>query len=173
VGIEAKNHDFGAALMRAPEVTELHKERFIKALSSGKSPTYAAEQAEVSRSMAYIWRAEDPEFAKAWKNAAAEGIDRIEDEAHRRAVEGVARPVFQGGQKVGEITDYSDGLMTLLLRGRRPDVPRPEPVRVEVAVTTLEEARRQIESLGLPMLQIETDYEDVSEAEESKTNHGD
>ena len=41
------------------------------------------------------------------------------DEAHRRAVEGVKRPVFRGGKKVGEITEYSDFLLGKLLRRRR------------------------------------------------------
>src|SRR5947208_1352785 len=54
--------------------------------------------------------------------ASAEGVDRLADEAHRRGVEGVKRPVFHGGKKVGEITEYSEFLIKNLLRCRRPEV---------------------------------------------------
>jgi hypothetical protein len=48
------------------------------------------------------------------------GVDRLEDEAHRRAARGVEKPVYQGGVMVGTITEYSDTLMTVMLKGKRP-----------------------------------------------------
>jgi len=101
----------------------------------------------------------------AWDEAVAEGIDRLEDEVHRRAVEGVDRPVYQGGVRVGEIKAYSDSLLTLLLKSRRPevfarsyDVSAPVDVK-SLRVTTLQEALARMEQLGLPPPEIEGDYD--------------
>lgn len=108
----------------------------------------------------------DAQFAREWENAAAAGIDRLEDEAHRRAVEGVSpRPICdKEGNEIGEIREYSDSLLTLLLRSRRPEVYARQPEttpRVSFNVTTtLEEARKRVADLGLPLLQIESDYEE-------------
>lgn len=48
----------------------------------------------------------------------------LEQEAYRRAVEGVEEPVYQGGELVGTVRRYSDKLLEFLLRGRRPQVYR-------------------------------------------------
>ena len=64
----------------------------------------------------------DPEFANMCLDTLEEFNDLIEQEAMRRAVEGVPEPVFHKGEIVGHITKYSDTLLTKLLTGRRPDV---------------------------------------------------
>ena len=43
----------------------------------------------------------------------------MEDEAVRRAVEGVPRPVFYQGKVVGAVQEYSDELLIRMLRARR------------------------------------------------------
>jgi hypothetical protein len=109
----------------------------------------------IGRSTAWLWRQNDPEFATAWDEAVAEGVDRLEDEAHRRAVEGYnPRPVYHKGKKVGEIREYSDSLLALLLKSRRPEVyargdKAPTP---DVSLNmTLQEHFKQLERLGLPV----------------------
>jgi hypothetical protein len=52
------------------------------------------------------------------------GTDLIEQEAWRRAVDGYDRPVFQDGELVGLVRAYSDVLLMMLLRGRRPEAYR-------------------------------------------------
>lgn len=47
-------------------------------------------------------------------------IDDFEEEAIRRAVEGVEKPVFHQGQIVGHVIEYSDSLLTKVLMARRP-----------------------------------------------------
>ena len=44
-----------------------------------------------------------------------------EDEADRRAMEGVDKPVYQGGRLVGYQKDYSDSLLALMLKAGNPD----------------------------------------------------
>ena len=88
--------------------------------------------------------------ARAWDDAVREGIDCLEDEALRRATKG-----------------GSDRLLEMLLRRRRPEVyarhASETSPRVNVVVT-LEEAKRRIRELGLPMLELEGDYEDAGKA---------
>ncbi|MBX6773030.1 MAG: hypothetical protein IRY83_14975 [Chloroflexi bacterium] len=47
-------------------------------------------------------------------------MDALEAEAWRRAVDGVERPVYQNGQRVGAVREYSDTLLIFLLKGGRP-----------------------------------------------------
>ena len=69
----------------------------------------------------YHWKRNDPDFAKLFEEAKEISIILLEDEAFRRAVTGVRKPVYQGGKKVGEITEYSDTLLAILLRGALPN----------------------------------------------------
>jgi hypothetical protein len=137
-------------IQRDPQIQKRHRERFLAALASGSSPTRAAKQAGIGRSTLYEARSKDREFARAWADAVMEGIDRLEDEALRRATEG-----------------GSDRLLEMLLRRRRPEVyarhASEASPRVNVVVT-LEEAKRRIRELGLPMLELEGDYEDAGKA---------
>ena len=48
------------------------------------------------------------------------GGDVLEDEAVRRAKEGVEEPVYQGGKLVGHVQKYSDTLLIFLLKGAKP-----------------------------------------------------
>ena len=57
------------------------------------------------------------------------GTDLLEDEAWRRAYSGTERPVFQNGALVGKTREYSDLLMELLLKGRRPEKFRDKQAR--------------------------------------------
>lgn len=95
---------------------------FLKMLAKGHSPTKACEASGIGYSTVYRLKKEYPEFDEAWREASEQGIDRLEDEARRRAVDGCPRPVYQGGVQVGEIREYSDSLMSLLLKGRRKHV---------------------------------------------------
>lgn len=93
----------------------------IKALAGGLTPAEAAAAAGIGRSTLFDWRRKDSKFADRWEEAADEGIDKLEQEAFRRGVLGTARPVFQGKELVGHVQEYSDTLLVLMLKGRRPE----------------------------------------------------
>jgi hypothetical protein len=137
-------------------------EPFLAELAHGASVTAAAEYAGVSRAMVFRWRRDDLEFARRWDEAVQMGVDRLEDEAYRRAVHGVARPVYQGGARVGEVREYSDTLLLAILRGKRPEIyARPETqtsLNVEFRLTR-EQALERLRQLGLPVPFIETEFE--------------
>ncbi len=94
---------------------------FLAALMRGQSVTDACETANLVRRTAYKWRDADAEFAADWDHAEEQGTDAMEDEAKRRAVDGVDEPVYYQGKEVGKIRRYSDTLLMFLLKGRRPE----------------------------------------------------
>jgi hypothetical protein len=80
----------------------------------------AAARIGVSRTALYNAREADAAFAAMWDDAVEAGVDRLEDAAFRRAVDGVEEPVFFRGQQVGTIRRYSDALLIALLKAKRP-----------------------------------------------------
>lgn len=101
----------------------------IEWLKKGRSLGYAAEQANISRNSLKGWR-EDKAFNERVEEAIECGTDLIEDEATRRAVDGVEKPVFQGGECVGHVQEYSDPLMMMILGGRRGKYAKRNGVKV-------------------------------------------
>lgn len=80
----------------------------------------AAKVARVNRVTAYRRKEINSDFAQQWTDALEDASDVMEAEAFRRAVKGVRKPVYQKGECVGYIQEYSDSLMALLLRANRP-----------------------------------------------------
>lgn len=113
------------------------EEAFLDGLREGWSIKKSAWAAGISSSTAWDWRykseatkREDKsykdDFWPRWKQAEQDGVDRLEDEATRRGVEGVEKPIYQQGALVGTVTEYSDTLLNLKLRGKRPEVYNTE-----------------------------------------------
>jgi hypothetical protein len=93
---------------------------FLAALEETGSVTEAAKAVGMGRSNVYQYKRNDQEFAAKWEQSLDVAADVLEDEARRRAFEGVEEPVFQKGEKVGTIRRYSDTLLMFLLKGIRP-----------------------------------------------------
>ena len=102
------------------------KARFLATLRETCNVARSARAAKVTRDTCYRWRAEDADFGKAWEAAIDIAGDMLEDVAVERATVGTLRPVFQGGVQVGEVREYSDSLLTQLLKAHRPERFRPE-----------------------------------------------
>ncbi len=101
--------------------TPKKREQFLDALCELPNVTRAARLIGMSRRGLYDIREADKDFAQAWDDAVDEGVDAIEVELHRRAVEGTTKPVFQGGRHIGDIQEYSDTLLMFMLKALRPD----------------------------------------------------
>ena len=95
---------------------------FEAVISSGGNVSRACERMRVSRVTVYDRRDSDPEFAARLEQARDRGTDALEDEALRRAFEGVEEPVgFFQGVSYETRTNYSDALIQFLLKGNRPN----------------------------------------------------
>ena len=97
--------------------------RFLRSFAQTGNVSQSCRAARIGRRTVYDWLtdAEGP-FKRLYEEALQDAVDALEAEARRRAVEGTVKPVYQGGEEVGAIREYSDTLLVLLLKGRRPDV---------------------------------------------------
>lgn len=90
--------------------------------------------AEAARAVGYTdtaalqaHRRNDDDFAEQWEEALQAAAHVLEEEAIRRAHDGVMEPVFYKGDIVGYKPSYSDTLMMFILRGLKPGVYRENP----------------------------------------------
>ena len=104
-----------------PDVTHIKKRAFLAAFSEVGTVTRAAEIAGVCRKSHTNWLKADPDYVEAFALAEQQACDRLEQEARRRAVEGVDKPVYQQGKKCGVVREYSDTLLIFLMKGAMPD----------------------------------------------------
>lgn len=78
----------------------------------------ACERCHVHRSTFYDWL-KDPEYLALFDAARPEVCGMLEDEAMRRAVEGIEKPVSIGGKRE-IVREYDSRLLELLLIKRHP-----------------------------------------------------
>lgn len=106
---------------RTAKFDDYARETFLAALRVVPNVSRACRLAGISPATANRAKAADEAFAAEWLEAIEEGVERMEEEAHRRAFVGYpGRPVIHNGEVVAEITEYSDGLATLLLKAHKP-----------------------------------------------------
>lgn len=84
----------------------------------------ACEAVKIAPSTAYRLRDRDPSFAAAWEDLEETVTDKLEEEAMRRATEGVERVIYHNGKEVGRERKHSDTLLIFLLKARRPETYR-------------------------------------------------
>lgn len=72
------------------------------------------------------WQADDPDAERRIIEATRVGGMRLESAAIRRAVHGIMQPVFYQGDVVGYKSEYSDGLLQTLLKGRMAHIYAPD-----------------------------------------------
>jgi len=112
--------------MKRLKLTRARRENFLKVLADTGSVTAAVAATGTSRTRVYELRKADTAFVAAWDEAEDIATDRLEDEARRRAVEGVAEPLVSAGKLVrgddGQpitVQRYSDKLLLELLKAHR------------------------------------------------------
>lgn len=100
-----------------------HEKRaeFLETLRTTGNVSRSARVVGISRQRVYELKRADAGFAAEWDDALEEGVDNLEEEARRRAYEGTLKPVFYQGAECGQIREYSDTLMIVLLKAHRPD----------------------------------------------------
>lgn len=83
--------------MHAMKLTPEKLTAFCAALAETCNVGRACAAVGISRYTAYRWRKEMPDFAEVWDEAMEAGLLALEDEAHRRAFEGVEKPLTHLG----------------------------------------------------------------------------
>lgn len=94
---------------------------FLKHLCKTGNVAASCRKAKINRTLVYDWRAQDSTFAKAWDEALVISVEMLEEEARRRAQDGVLEPVFYLGKRAGAVRKYSDTLLIFLLKAHKPD----------------------------------------------------
>jgi hypothetical protein len=105
----------------AIQATQAKKRSFLAAYAETGTIKQAAKIAGIERKSHYLWLEKDPEYVEMFKSAREQAGDQLEQEARRRAIEGVPEPVWYRGQIVGEVQKYSDTLLIFLLKGAKPE----------------------------------------------------
>jgi len=95
---------------------------FIQALADCGCVDEAARAVGMSRNSAYeLRRRPDAQaFRLAWRAAKDVMVERLDDAAMSRAINGVPVPIFHNGVEVGERRHYDERLTMFLLRYRDP-----------------------------------------------------
>jgi len=102
------------------KVTPEFKETFLSMLSSVPNITAVCKLLGVYPGTIDRHRKNDPKFDAAIREHMEQGYDMIEEEARRRAVDGVLEPVFYMGEEIGAVRKYSDKLLSQLLKAYKP-----------------------------------------------------
>lgn len=95
---------------------------FIQALADSGCVDAACRAVGMSREAAYALRRrpDAQAFRLAWAAAKDVMVDRLDDAAMSRAINGVPIPIFHQGEQVGERRHFNERLTMFLLRYRDP-----------------------------------------------------
>jgi hypothetical protein len=82
----------------------------------------ATKEAKIPYDTPHGWARTDPEFKRMWAEARYDAATVLEDAAYKRAVKGVRRGVYHRGELIGFEREFSDQMLSLLLKGHKPDI---------------------------------------------------
>lgn len=134
--------DGRATELRGPQYHP-QKRAFLAAIAETGNLTIAARAVGIDRRRHYDWLANDREYEDEFREAMETAADLLEAEARRRAVEGVAEPVFYQGKPVGAVRRFDSTLLIFMLKGIRPEKYRERSdVRGQFSLSWAEMLRR-------------------------------
>jgi len=113
--------------MRATKLSKDRQQRFLAALAGSGNLIAAAQAAGLSEEQVYELH-RDAGFSAEWEAARQKWVNKLEEIARQRAVEGVIVPVISDGKVVRDDDGqaiakrcYSDELLLALLKSERPE----------------------------------------------------
>ncbi len=119
---------------------------FLEALAASANVASSLRAAGLAETTVYRRRRRHAEFAAKWAAALREGYLKLEGEMLSRALAGVEKPVWHGGQQIGTVTEYNDRVALALLTAHRATVLG---TATPVVTVSLEELRMRLrERLG-------------------------
>ena len=112
----------------SPPITPEKYNEFLELLAEVGNVAKCCDALGMSRFPVYMRRQKNKTFRKKWDIAKKMSIARLEDEAWRRAFEGITKPVFYKGEQLKNADGtpyfertYSDTLMMHRLNAEKPD----------------------------------------------------
>jgi hypothetical protein len=99
---------------------EKRKGKFLVLYSQSGYVAQAANEAGLPLRTLYNHLKSDAEFKEEMSQARKESVLKLEDEARRRAMDGVLVPKTVAGKQV-MVREYSDTLLIFLLKGNKPE----------------------------------------------------
>ena len=109
-------------MAKAPPWSREQVNCFLSTLRDTGNVSASARAAKVTRYSAYEKRMHDDEFRQLWVSALESSLDDLEESLRSRALEGIDKPIFYGGEKVGDVKSYNDNLGMFFLKARRKKV---------------------------------------------------
>lgn len=105
-----------------PENVEKRQAIFLAAYAECGTIRTATAMSGVARSMHWEWLANSPGYAERFEAAKAESVEMLEDEARRRAHDGIRKRKFHPRSKRAyDEIEYSDVLLIVLLKANAPE----------------------------------------------------
>ena len=115
--------------------TAKRKSVFLESYRITGNMSLSSQESRVSRRTIYDWLASDVHFQDDFNEAREVATDALEEEARRRAVDGVETPFNTKGETIF-IRKFSDTLLIVLLKANRPskfrENPQGSPINVSV-----------------------------------------
>ena len=124
---------------------------FCAALAETCQVGKACRAVGISRQTAYHWRSEMPDFAAAWDSAMRVGVTALEDEAHRRAFEGVDKPLTHQGRFTYLFREAKDANGNPVI-DEQTGAPKMEPVLDEHGNHKVAAVREYSDTLAIFLL---------------------
>lgn len=115
-----------------PPFTDEAKARYLEALCEVPHEHRAALAAGVTILQVREAKKKDPQFAAAAEMAKNLAVGMAEEEAFRRAIQGVPKTIFYQGIPVGSEQEYSDALMSRILESNDPRYERKSNLKGEL-----------------------------------------
>lgn len=106
---------------RQPRLTTQTKNKIVKTIAETGDEATACATYNVGAASFRLALEKDHSFAERVSNAKRLYLAELEQEAKRRAVNGVTRKKYYQGEEIGEEQEYSDKLMVELLRAAAPE----------------------------------------------------
>lgn len=104
-----------------PQQVNARRKAFLQAFKVNGNVSEAARVAGIRRETVYRWLDSNAEFKAAFDEAEQEAVDQVERVAHELATGVHAKPVVSAGKLVTHEPIYSERMIELILKARRPD----------------------------------------------------
>lgn len=131
---------------RSDRWTRETQERFFEQLAATVNVAASLRAVGMSAAGAYKARGRSAQFRAAWDAALEEGYQRLEFVLLERAINGMRKPLYRGGEQVGETIEH-DNRTALTLLARR-DLRHGVKPASEASETVRERFRAKIEAMA-------------------------